>query len=102
MTPATTSDPGVVELPLARNAYERLQAASPKDTLPFDQVIGPSSFSEEVQKVSSYQTRLLATKAESPSGHMFVNGKYYPFANVRELTGQYLPDSTGPISFRVN
>jgi UDP-glucose:glycoprotein glucosyltransferase len=83
MTPTTTSDPGVVTLPLARNAYERLQVASPKETLSFDQVIGPASLSEEVQKVSSYQVRLLATKAESPSGHMFVNGKYYPFANVR-------------------
>jgi UDP-glucose:glycoprotein glucosyltransferase len=86
MTPATASDPGLVRLSLAQNAYERLQAASPKDTLPFDQVIGPNSLSEELQKVSSYQTRLLATKAESPSGHMFVNGKYYPFANVRERT----------------
>jgi UDP-glucose:glycoprotein glucosyltransferase len=84
MTPATASDPGVGRLSLAQNAYERLQAASPKDTLPFDQVIGTSSLSEELQKVSSYQNRLLATKSESASGHMFVNGKYYPFASVRE------------------
>jgi UDP-glucose:glycoprotein glucosyltransferase len=102
MTPATASDPGVVRLSLAQNAYERLQAASPKDTLPFDQVIGTSCLSEEVQKVSSYQTRLLATKVESPSGHMFVNGKYYPFANVSKTDNCCLLDSTGPISSRVN
>ena len=102
MTPTTASEPDVVRLSLAQNAYERLQAANSKDTLPFDQVIGSASLSEEVQKVSSYQTRLLATKAESLSGHMFVNGKYYPFANVREILGHCLRDSTGPISSRVS
>lgn len=102
MTPASASDPGVVKLSLAQNAYERLQSASPKDSLPFDQVIGSNSLSEEVQKVSSYQTRLLATKSESPTGHMFVNGKYFPFANVSEITDQGLQDSTGQISFRAN
>ena len=102
MTPTTASEPDVVRLSFAQNAYERLQAANSKDTLPFDQVIGPASLSEEVQKVSSYQTRLLATKAESLSGHMFVNGKYYPFANVCEILGHCLRDSTGPISSRVS
>ena len=102
MTPATASDPGLVRLSLGQNAYERLQAASPKDTLPFDQVIGPNSLSEEVQNVSAYQTRLLATKSESPSGHMFINGKYYPFANVSKTAGHRLRYSTGPISSRMN
>ena len=84
MTPATASEPGVVKLSLAQNAYERLQAVSTKATLPFDRVVGASSLSEESQKVSSYQNRLLATKSESASGHMFINGKYFVFANVSE------------------
>jgi hypothetical protein len=82
MTPSTSFGPGVIKLSLAQNAYERLQAASTKDSLAFEEVIGPNSMSEVLQKVSSYQQRLLATKSESSSGHLFINGKYHSFANV--------------------
>ena len=83
MSPSTSSGPGVVKLSLAQNAYERLQSASTKDSLSFEEVIGSNSMSETLQKVASYQQRLLATKSESPNGHLFINGKYHPFANVR-------------------
>jgi hypothetical protein len=102
MTPATASDPGVVRLSLAQNVYERLQAASPKDTLAFDQVVGPNILSEEVQKVASYQSRLSTTKSESATGHMFINGKYFPFANVGHLGYHSLRDSIGQISSRMS
>lgn len=83
MSPSTSSGPGVVKLSLAQNAYERLQSASTKDSLSFEEVIGSNSMSETLQKVASYQQRLLATRSESPNGHLFINGKYHPFANVR-------------------
>lgn len=82
MTPSTSSGPGVVKLSLAQNAYERLQSGSTKDSLSFEEVIGSNSMSETLQKVSRYQQRLLATKSELPNGHLFINGKYHPFANV--------------------
>lgn len=82
MTPSTPAAPGIVKQSLLQNAYERLQADSAKDTLPFDAVIGSDSQVEKMELARQYQTRLLATKDESPSGHLFINGKYYPFANV--------------------
>jgi len=86
MTPSTSSGPGVVKLSLAQNAYERLQSGSTKESLTFEEVIGTTSMSETLQKVASYQQRLLATKSESPNGHLFINGKHHPFANVRTQT----------------
>lgn len=81
-TPSTPSAPGIVKQSLLRNAYERLQADSTKDTLSFEAVIGSDSQVEKIELARQYQERLLATIEESPSGHLFINGKYYPFANV--------------------
>lgn len=67
---------------MLQNAYERLQADSTKDSLPFERVIASDSEADKTELASQYQTRLLATKGESPSGHLFINGKYYAFVNV--------------------
>jgi hypothetical protein len=104
-TPNNPASLGVVKLSLAQNAYERLQAASDKESLPFDQVIGFTSMSESIDKLAAYQSRLLVTKDESSLGHMFVNGKYSAFGSVSissaSSTG-VLTSSTGPIPSRTN
>jgi hypothetical protein len=98
MTPSTPIQSGVVKLSVARLAYERLQTTSDKESLPFQSVMGL----ENLEKVSSYQNRLLATKLESATGHMFINGKHYPFSNVRVICLPKLTYSIGQISFRTS
>lgn len=107
MTPSSPTSPGVVKLSLAQNAYERLQAASDKESLPFDQVVGSGVLSERLDKVAAYQSRLLVTKDESPQGHMFINGRYFAFSAVSLLESLVsvavrLICSNGRISYRTN
>lgn len=85
ISPTSSSSP-IVKLQLVQNAYERLQADSTKETLPFERVIASDSQANKLELAQQYQTRLLATKSESPSGHMFINGKYYSFVNVSAAT----------------
>lgn len=105
MTPSSPTSPGVVRVSLAQNAYERLQSASEKDSMSFDQVIGSGALSETLDKVAAYQSRLLVTKDESPQGHMFVNGRYFAFSAVSPDTIDHkerLTCSNGRTLFKMN
>jgi hypothetical protein len=84
-TPGTPSSPGVVRLETARFLYDRMAALSTKSALSFEEVIAPGSLSETLEKTGKYLHRLLATKEESPEGHLFANGKYIPMAGVSFL-----------------
>jgi UDP-glucose:glycoprotein glucosyltransferase len=71
---------------VAQAAYERIAAASGKAHLPFEEVINQVEDEEQLAKYKQYTSRLLATRQESPHGHVFVNGKYAPFTLVSHTT----------------
>ncbi|WVQ78198.1 hypothetical protein IAT38_000281 [Cryptococcus sp. DSM 104549] len=75
-TPRTATGPGTVTLDTVRQAYESLAATSTKACLAFDDVLSNDDYDSHLAATDSYLTRLMATKAESPSGHLFMNGKH--------------------------
>ncbi|WWD15785.1 hypothetical protein CI109_100209 [Kwoniella shandongensis] len=74
--PSTLTAPGTVTLEHARKAYDILAAESTKAALPFDEVIASEDYDHHLAQTAEYMSRLLATKEESKSGHLFINGKH--------------------------
>lgn len=66
-----------------RQAYEQLSNDSEKISLPFEDVVGNDAMADVLSKVQAYTSRLLATKAESAPGHLFINGKHVLMGGVR-------------------
>ena len=60
---------------ILRFAYETTAQSSQKDSLSFNQVINGEGEEHEAFN-ERYTSRLLATREEAPSGHVFLNGKY--------------------------
>lgn len=77
-SPGTPANPGVVKLETVRKHYEALAASSNKTSIPFDEVLSNDGDAERLQRSLSYAARLMATKAESIPGHLFINGKHTP------------------------
>ncbi|WVR05054.1 hypothetical protein IAU60_002066 [Kwoniella sp. DSM 27419] len=75
-TPSSPTVPGVVTLDHVRQAYNLLAADSTKASLPFEEVLSNELYDPHMERTEAYMTRLLATKEESPAGHLFVNGKH--------------------------
>lgn len=82
-TPSTPEAPGTVNLYIAQAAYDRIATSSGKYHMTFDEVTSRIEDEEELAKHKQYTSRLLATRQENPSGHVFVNGRYAPFTLVR-------------------
>jgi UDP-glucose:glycoprotein glucosyltransferase len=96
--------PGQVKLESARRLYELFAAdLNPKKApLPFDEVIAGSAqagVQEQLQSIALYTSRIAATKKESESGHLFINGKHVPLGGVRHALSQLTAalDSYRPI-----
>lgn len=65
-----------------RRIYEKYAENSKKPALPFEQALTSEQDEDVMKYTENYMERLQATKVESPSGHLFVNGKYVPMAGV--------------------
>jgi hypothetical protein len=72
---------------------------SPKKTLlSFDDVIAGvegADFTQQLNNIHLYTTRLAATKKESEAGHLFINGKHVPLGGVSRYERPSLMLSTG-------
>lgn len=94
----------MVKLDTVREAYESVAESRSKPSISFDELLSSSDFDDKLDSSSKYMKRLLATKEESATGHLFINGKHYPMTAVslpgssteRTLT---LYRSNGPVSF---
>jgi hypothetical protein len=84
-TPGTVAVPGVVRLETVKQAYEATAADSSKASLSFDELLQSSELEEKLEANKKYTTRLMATKEDSPTGHLFINGKHFPMGGVSGL-----------------
>ena len=50
--------------------------------LSFDDITQSKDYEDVISAIKSYNERLFATKAESPTGHLFVNGKHVEMNGV--------------------
>ena len=82
MTPSTPAVPGVIHLSTVREAYDAAAAVSQKPSLRFDEMLASFDFDTKLDANSKFTSRLLATKEESPTGHLFVNGRHVPMNGV--------------------
>ncbi|WVQ98589.1 hypothetical protein IAU59_005718 [Kwoniella sp. CBS 9459] len=76
VTPSSPAAPGTISLDSVKKAYDLLAAESTKTALPFEEILSSELYDAHLEKTESYMNRLLATKEESPIGHLFVNGKH--------------------------
>lgn len=81
-TPSTPASPGVVQLDTVRQAYEMAASRSKKPALPFEEMLSLSDYAERLDANSKYTSRIMATKEDSTTGHLFVNGKHVPMSGV--------------------
>jgi UDP-glucose:glycoprotein glucosyltransferase len=70
----------VVKLDVVRSIYERYAADLSKPVLGFNDVIAQDE--PRIPLIEKYGYRLLATKEESPAGHLFINGKHTVLGGV--------------------
>ena len=78
MTPSTAASPGIVNKETLQFAYEVTAEDTGKDHIPFDKLVDGDHMADELQAITTYTARLASTKDESPPGHVFLNGKYFP------------------------
>jgi UDP-glucose:glycoprotein glucosyltransferase len=71
-----------------KEAYAAIAAVSKKPALPFDEMLGTFDFDIKLEANNKFTSRLLATKEESPTGHIFVNGRHAPMNGVGLLDFQ--------------
>lgn len=81
-TPSTPASPGIVQLDTVRQAYELAASRSKKPALPFEEMLSQSDFDERLNANFKYTSRIMATKEDSASGHLFINGKHVPMSGV--------------------
>lgn len=83
-TPSTPASPGVVQIDTVRKAYEAAASRSKKPALPFEEMLSQSDFDDRLDANSMYTSRIMATKEDSPTGHLFINGKHVPMSGVSD------------------
>ena len=81
-TPSTPARPGLVKLETVRQEYEKLALSSSEESVSFDQVLISDNNLQRLEGIQRFNSRLMATKAESPTGHIFINGKHAPMGGV--------------------
>ncbi|KAL7422173.1 killer toxin resistant protein [Cryptotrichosporon argae] len=71
---------GPVDLGTAKSLYATVKSRSGKEALSFDDVLARPD-DGQMTAIRHYLDRLVANKADSPSGHIFVNGKHAPMVS---------------------
>jgi hypothetical protein len=90
-TPGTPSNPGIVSMEMVRHFYDQVAAEETKKTpLSFDELLVAEDLDEQLEFVTEYATRLLATKEESAPGHLFINGKWLAMSGVSLVSAQMI------------
>lgn len=62
-----------------KDLYEQLRTQVNVESKSFEEVGSLPELDERLEKAKAYATRLSATPADSPIGHVFVNGKYMEY-----------------------
>ena len=81
-TPGTPAAPGIIQLSVVRQAYDAIAQDSQKPALSFEDMLASVDLDDKLDANRKYTTRLLATKDESATGHLFVNGRHTPMSGV--------------------
>lgn len=67
---------------MVRYAYEMVATASGKEHLAFDEMLSSDVLETQLEGIKAYSDRVAATKAESESGHLFINGQHFNLNGV--------------------
>lgn len=94
LSPPTPGKVSKVTLDMLRQAYDSVRAKSSKESLSFDELVAEPLDEIWLKTIQHYTSRLGATKADGPDGHVFVNGKYSPMSPVRPNTSTARPSLT--------
>lgn len=81
-TPGTPAVPGVISLSIVQQTYDMIADLSKKPALPFNEMLASFDSDSKLEANRNFTSRLLATKEESPTGHLFVNGRHTPMSGV--------------------
>lgn len=82
LSPPTPGKVSKVTIDMLRQAYDAARSDSSKESLSFDELLAEPLDEIWLKTIQHYTSRLGATKADGPDGHVFVNGKYSPMTPV--------------------